>query len=337
MRRFTAAVVGLGRIGQEYDFAVRGEARVLTHASAFWHHPRFELLAGVDPSPRARRRFTQKFKRAAYDDVASLLRQHEHIDVVAMAVPTAQHREVFDELLASRPRAMVCEKPLAATVTDGRHMVRAARAQRVSILVNYMRRFEPGTIQARELLRSRQLGGVLKGTAWYSKGLLNAGSHFIDLLRFWLGEVGEVAVLARGRSWPPQQSGRGRQIGDPEPDVRISFGKTPVYFLAAYEEHFNLSAIELLGERGKLRYAERGETIEVRRAVRDKVFPGYTVLEAAGKLWPSDMPRYQWHVADHLYRHLTRGTPLNSDGASALKTLAVVEEIVQLLDTGKSV
>ena len=28
----------------------------------------------------------------------------------------------------------------------------------------------------------------IKGVCWYSKGLLNNGSHFINLLEFWLGD-----------------------------------------------------------------------------------------------------------------------------------------------------
>lgn len=334
MHRFTAAVIGLGRIGQEFDFDVRRDRRVLTHASAFWHHPKFELVAGVDRDAAARGRFAKKFHRPAYASLKAMYKDLPRLDVVAIAVPTLLHRLVFEEVLRCRPRAIVCEKPLAATVADGKRMVVAAQAQRCALLVNYMRRFEPATVRARELVRDQQLGEVFKGTAWYSKGLLNAGSHLIDLLQFWLGEVTTVNVLARGKHWSPGRRPR-MGDGDPEPDVQLIFKRALVYLLAAREECFTYMAIELLGTRGKLRYAERGEVVEIRRAVSDSVFRGYTILERKGKLLRSDMPRYQWHVADHLYRHLTRGTPLNSDGASALKTLAVVENIVKFRDTAK--
>lgn len=332
-RRFTAAVIGLGRIGQEYDYAVRGKSRVLTHAAAFWHHPRFDLVAAVDTALPARRRFNKKFKHPAYPSVSALFQKHPRLDVVALAVPTAKHRAVFDEVLQHRVRAVVCEKPLAASVRDGEHMVSEAKARRVPLLVNYMRRFEPGTLRVRQLLQEERLGTIFKGTAWYSKGFVNSASHLVDLLRFWLGDVSEITVLERGLDWP-RARGRVARTRDPEPDARIRFGATPVYFFAAREEHFTYVSIELLGTRGKLRYAERGEVIEVRRAVRDPVFAGYMVLESPGRQLKSDMLRYQWHVVDHLYRHLTRGQPLYSDGASALRTLKAVEEVVRVRDTG---
>ena len=171
-------------------------------------------------------------------------------------------------------------------------------------------------------IQEQAIGELYKGTVWYSKGLLNNGSHFVDLLRFLLGNVSEIKILNKGRKWGDQ---------DPEPDVCIRFGETAVYFLSAREECFSIGDIELIGTRGKIRYAEGGAVIEVRKTEPGPLFPGYTILSQEKQTIPTDLKRYQWHVLDHLHRHLLYGTPLYSDGKSATETLEVIETIFSML------
>src|SRR4026207_202026 len=64
-------IVGLGRIGMEYDLELDPSRYVYSHARAFSQHPAFRLVAGVDPAPERRRMF-----EAAYGGDAQ-----EHLDV----------------------------------------------------------------------------------------------------------------------------------------------------------------------------------------------------------------------------------------------------------------
>jgi len=96
-----------------------------------------------------------------------------------------------------------------------------------------------------------------------------------------------------------------------------------------------VGGIELLGTGGHIHYRDGGERIEVRKVKQDPNFPGYRILAEPERL-PGDMRRYQWHVVDHLYRHLTKETALNSDGQSAAETLAVTLEIAESGKMGKS-
>lgn len=304
LKRFSAAVIGLGRIGQGYDYDASGARQVLTHAQAFAAHPAFELVGAVDPLAAERERFARKFAAPAYPDLAGLLAERQP-EVYALAVPTALHARLLPQLLAARPRAVVCEKPLAATLPEGRAMVAAARTVGCSLLVNYIRRFEPGTRALGRALRAGELGEVHKAVAWYSKGLRHSGSHMVDLLCFLLGPAASVEAALPGRAW---------EGVDPEPDAVLRFGDCRVALLAAREECFSLHALELVGTRGMARYADGGEQIVCR-----------------GVAIASDMARYQLHVAEALAAHLQHGTPLASDGESALATLAIIEDIVARL------
>ena len=317
MRRFTAAVVGLGQIGQGYDYDKTDDAFVLTHSQGFIHHYGFELIAGVDPDMTQCKRFEEKFRRPAYEDLQALMAHHQP-EIFSIGVPTQKHYPVFCEIMLAKPRAVLCEKPIAASLSDARSMVEIAKSNRCSLLVNYMRRFEPGVLILKQILQNKDFGEPYKGNVWYSKGMLNNGSHFLDLLRFLLGEVTQIRVVQKGRRWDG---------ADPEPDVCLDYGGIQVYFLSAREECFSIGEMALVCTKGLISYGESGSLIEARRVDPDDVYSCYTTLGQKRESIPTDLNRYQWHVVDHLYHHLTRGAPLNSDGESALETLRVIIDI----------
>jgi predicted dehydrogenase len=166
------------------------------------------------------------------------------------------------------------------------------------------------------MIRNGTLGEVYKGTVWYSKGMLNNGSHFVDLLTHWLGEVRDVRILSDGRVCNGV---------DPEPDVRIMFGTTEVYFLSGREERFNVAEIELLGTEGKVSYGRSGRKILHWKRCPDPANPGFTPLTDTPDVVPNDADRFQLHVLDDVATVLDGERPETaSSGETALKTLETV-------------
>lgn len=321
MRQFGAVIIGLGRIGQGFDYDQQNDSVIATHAAAYARHPGFALLAAVDPVAVQRERFTAKFKRPAYADVAAMMKEHKP-EVFSIAVPVEQHCSTFQEVIQYNPRAIICEKPIAVSVSDGRLMESVAKQHACVLAVNYMRRFEPGSIALRTMIRQKELGSIFKGTVWYSKGIYNNASHFIDLLCFWLGDLSRVEILSRGRKW--------NDI-DPEPDFCLYFGTTPIYFLAGREECYSLGEINLFATAGVIRYVESGNRIMINRTRSSTEFPEYTILNRDSESIPTDLKRYQWHVLEGVYNHILNGSALNSNSESAIKTLEIVEKTVTLL------
>jgi predicted dehydrogenase len=224
--------------------------------------------------------------------------------------------------MAYSPRAVLCEKPIATNTTEAMGMVSLAESKSCALLVNYMRRFDPGVIQLNIILKNEVIGSLYKINVWYSKGLINNGSHYLDLLLFLLGEVAHVRIIDSGRLWASS---------DPEPDLLIQIGEIPVYFLALREECFSFGEIVFWGTKGMVRYTERGRVIEIRKARPDPFYSGYMMLQKKKTTVPSELGRALWHVLDALYRHLTLQSIINSDGKSATETLAVIEQCIRLL------
>lgn len=322
MAKLRAAVVGLGQIGMGYDYADSSKEKIFTHASAFQLHHDYELVAGVDPESKNCEKFTKKFSLPAYKTVAEL-KSAGKLDVIALATPTATHPEVFREILALNPKAILCEKPLAYSIDDARQMVKSASDKACLLAVNYMRRFDPGVHMLKKALEAGQLGEPFKGFVWYTKGIYNNASHYVDLLQFLFGNPTEAKLLREVRKWGGV---------DPEVDFMLRFANgLEMYFLVGREEAFSLAEMEILGTKGRLRYSEGGQRIELNGIGPDPDTPGYTVLTGAPHQIPSGLMRFQWHVADHLARALSgAGDKLPSSGDSALATLETVAKVRKL-------
>ena len=239
-------------------------------------------------------------------------------EVVSLCVPTASHLGVFKKIIPFAPRAVLCEKPMSGSTVEAQEMIQLAETYHCVLLVNYIRRSDPGVRTLKEIIHRGGVGELRKGVCWYSKGILHNGSHYIDLLRFLLGDVTAWRVL----ECPEYNNGF-----DLEPDVCLRFGQTPVYFLSAREECFSIGRMEIMGTTGHILYDDFGNTIRIRKVQTDTLFSGYRVLNRDYEQITSDMERYQWHVLDQLLRHLTTGESLLADGRSATETLSVIEGI----------
>lgn len=313
-------IIGLGQIGMGYDMHLPPETHVYTHARAFHLHPSFHLVGAVDPDKRKCSQFEETYHVPGFVSLNEAL-DILSVDVVVIASPTQFHGEIlFEVLKLCQPKAVMCEKPLSYDVEEGRRMVQMCETQSVALYVNYMRRSDPGAITVKQMIDSGEVGGTIKGVAWYSKGFLHNGSHFFNLLEYWLGEVQKIEVLDAGRSWNDM---------DPEPDVRVVFDKGIVVFFAAWEEAFSHYTIELLSPNGRLRYEREGALIEWQSVEADAVFEGYRTLACSPMRIETDMTRFQMNVVAQLANAIEgNGKSWLCTGSQALNTIEVMSEAV---------
>lgn len=317
-KSYTAAVIGLGRIGLGYDLS-SGTDDVLTHTKAFMLHDGFELVAGCDPLEVNRENFTAFCGMPAYQDMSAMLTKHRP-QVIAVCVPTASHLPVIRQILdEAPPELIICEKPIAPNSDAGQAIVDLCKRYGVKLAVNYMRRYDPVAAYIKELIWSGELGEVYKGVLFYSKGLLHNGSHYLDLLIDWLGPVLACQIVHPG----PAQT-----LAGPEPDVEFMFENgCRLLALAGREECFSVMELDLIGTKGRIRYADLGNTLELWEVGEDPMFPGYRILNKRQPAVQPDLSKYQLHVARIVHYCLTTGTVLPTTGESALQVLKICLDV----------
>ena len=254
----------------------------------------------------------------AYADVESAVKALQP-DVVAIASPTVKHHASVRAILAAgRPAAILCEKPLSYQRDEAREIVEATAKQGCKLFVNYMRRSDRGVAEIKRRFDEGLIGHPVKGVAWYSKGLFNNGSHFLNLLQYWLGDVTDFRILEPGRLWGAL---------DPEPDVAVFFQLGVVFFLAAREEDYSHYTVELVAGNGRLRYEQGGERIFWQGTAKDATCEGYTILNPVGEAIDTDFARVQWQVVDQLAQALHGRQAKICSGDEALQTLEILAEI----------
>lgn len=313
---YRALVVGLGQIGMGYDLGVDPKIRIATLARAFSEHSRFELVGGVDLDSARRKLFQDQYTRPSFSKIETAI-EETRPNVVAIAVPTEAHYSMLHQAVHfGTLKAILCEKPLSYDLTEATGMVDLAEKSGAVLFTNYMRRCDPAVIEVRRRITSKEISGPIKGVCWYSKGIFNNGSHFLNLFQYWLGDVRHFQIINSGRLWEGH---------DPEPDVKVEFESGEVYFLAAREEHFSHYTVELIAANGRLRY-EPG-SMEWQSSVPDRNSSGYVVLDSNAETIEADASRLQWHVVDQITRYLSGESSSICTGSQGLSTLQILMQI----------
>ena len=131
------------------------------------------------------------------------------INAVYIASANADH---YDQVIkaAEAKKNIYCEKPLAITSQQAKEMVECCKDNNVLFAVNYVHRAHPLVIKAKEILNSQMLGKIVSinvnfnidlppGSNFrYKKelsgggALRDIGTHMIDLLRYFGGEITEI-------------------------------------------------------------------------------------------------------------------------------------------------
>jgi predicted dehydrogenase len=180
-----------------------------------FHAPAFRALEAVgevevthvfDPSSARVARLLQQFGRAkplgGLDELEAL-----RPDLVVVASPVQFHAGQSISALQAGA-AVLCEKPMAASVHEAQQMLAAAVQAGRPLAVGLCRRFLPAAGAIRELLASGALGAIRSFEYWeggefkwpaktptfFQKSaggggaLMDVGVHVLDLLAWWFGD-----------------------------------------------------------------------------------------------------------------------------------------------------
>ncbi len=186
--------------------------------------PALRHLAGADVVALASARLESARRAAAefdvphaYDDWQAMLAAHR-FDLVCIATPTDLHEPQTLAAIAAGAHVL-CEKPTAMNAGEAARMLAAAESAGRVHMIDHELRFNPNRMRIAELIGEGALGEIRhvnianigrtwadpasrpKGDWWSlaerGGGRLGAnGSHQVDLLRWWLGEVAWVTGAA---------------------------------------------------------------------------------------------------------------------------------------------
>lgn len=313
---YSALLVGLGGIGFRYDSTLP-ESRIYTHSRAIQAHPDFRLIGAIDPDARARDAFTKLTGIPVYANWNEFPEQN--VDFISLAVPTALHAEAVTNALELRPSLILLEKPIAPTLEEAEKVRGQLKATSVNCAVNYIRRFDPVISSLHTKIQSGSLGTFQGGSCFYSDGLFNCASHYIDLLGSLLGKPDRFLVVDRKPALRP--------AGDIEADFLLFHGSAKMAFFSMEGKSYSVGEIELYFEHGRLRIADFGERVEVFAKGDDPEFAGCFRLLGPTERRETGMKQNLLHVIENMGRFLGGTDTLKSDIDTAMGAMLICERI----------
>lgn len=202
-----------------------------------------------------------KFNAAAsFNDFNKFLKSE--IDIVYISSKNSDHYcQVIEAAKAGKN--ILCEKPLAITAKEAEKMVDVCKKHEVKLTVNYVLRFHPLIKKAKELLESNLLGKLVSISTNFNidfmpndnfrfvraesgGGVLrDLGTHTIDLLRYFGGEISDINGVLDNIIYPGEVEDFASAI------VKFSKGGYGS-FNVSYNANNPNNKIEILGYKGSI-------------------------------------------------------------------------------------
>ncbi len=318
--KFSVAVIGCGNIGtSEGHYHKRVQPG--THAGAFSGNAATELVAFVDPDEARLKEAGKRFPGVAlFSDIDTMMREVRPA-IVAIATPTALHAEHVTLVAKYQPRLILCEKPLAYDVRAARHIVEYCATQNVPLFVNHQRRFDLLLRAWSDKVRAGLLGDLYQGDAYYYNGLFNNGSHLVDLLCAFLGDVIEVRGFLNTRTsnvGTPQ---------DPNVDGILRFKNGALVALHSLSKNYGFFGARIFGDKGMLDISHLGFQIQHAKKIPNRSYKGFFELADASTIVGE--PRSMIASTVSYLVSFLGGKIKNpiGTGRDALKVLAVLEAL----------
>lgn len=321
LQQLRVLIVGCGNIAGGFDAERPASALPLTHAGAYVRHGGFRLVGCVEPDAVRREAFMQRWlveKGFATVDAAAAAGPY---DVVSLCSPTALHAAHIAAILSLHPRLVFCEKPVTMTAADTAAAVQVCAAAGVKMAVNHNRRWAPDIVRLQRELAAGSAGpwgAVRSAIGIYNKGVLNNGSHLVDLMQMLLGPLMLLSAGAPSTDhWHD----------DPTvPALLQTRSGVPVTLNPAHAGDYAVFELQLFTERGMVAMEDGGAGWRVRRIVASPHFTGYAVLDA-GQRASGEYHASTLAAVTNLHDALTRGAALASTGETALSAQRLCEQI----------
>jgi predicted dehydrogenase len=318
---YKVLIIGCGNMAGGYDLLQPEDAMPLGHAKAFSKHGGFVLTACVEPDAAKRAAFQQRWQVPAGLGTMQEAAASGPFDVVSICSPTHAHAADIEAALALKPKLIFCEKPVTPKLQDSQRAVQACADQQVLLAVNYSRRWLPQVAQLKAELAEGHWGAVRSVSAIYNKGILNNGSHMLDLL---LGLLGPLHIVSVGQAvddfFP----------NDPTVDATLRTEQgVPIQLNVAHAQDYALFEMQIVTEKGVINMEDGGARWRFRHAKPSEQLAGYRFLNAGEWVAPLGSYALKGAVAN-IYDALQSGTPLASSGSNALQAQALCEQIQHL-------
>lgn len=181
-----ALVVGMGRMGSSFDM-ISEKKWVNTHLGAYKHNSLIKKIAICDKSEKALN------EAASFWSIKDLFTNVEEAlelfspDICSICCNAQQNLALIRNIIKCKSvKLLWVEKPFSDTVEHALEQLKLLSHAKIHFVTNYQRRFDGFYVYIKDRLDD-MVGNIQKCTAYFSGGIVNSGSHLVNLLLFYFG------------------------------------------------------------------------------------------------------------------------------------------------------
>ena len=253
------------------------------------------------------------------------------IDAVYISSANADHYKQVIKA-AEAGKNILCEKPLALNSAEAEEMNRISSKNNVKLAVNYVLRFHPLVRKAKEFIDNEMIGKFISAAAnfnieiepssnfRYSKtggggALMDLGTHMIDLLRYFGGEIVKVSGVMDSMIYKSEVDEFASAI------VKFQNGGYG-YFNVSFNCKKGFNRIEILGHKGAI-------SIDKMIAAKYSTSKLTILLEGEAKKSFRKRANRQLQLLKSVQRSFLRNEEPAVNGNDGLINLKIMEELIK--------
>jgi predicted dehydrogenase len=189
MKKIRYSLIGCGNIAGNYTNTqvING---IYTHVEAFAKIKNFEPIACFDLDIEKALKFKKKWGFKYSSNNLNFLDKLNN-ELIIVAASTNAHYEILEKILKipNRPKLVLCEKPLTVNYKECLSINKKFLKSKILLAVNFHRRCDETILLIKKNIENNLYGKFRVGYCIYNKGILNSGSHIIDLTNFLFGKA----------------------------------------------------------------------------------------------------------------------------------------------------
>lgn len=194
-----------------------GAIAEIVHLPVYKEMPQTDLKAVCDTDKDRAEEIADKFDAESWYTNYKDLLERDDIDAVSICTPNSFHRE-HSVAAANAGKHILLEKPMAPTLEDCDKIIEASQRAGVKLMIGVNSRFLSSARRVKKLLENDTIGKIsqvryhgghsgpystwVAVSDWFKKKsevgggvLIDIGAHYLDLMRWFVGDISEVSAI----------------------------------------------------------------------------------------------------------------------------------------------
>ena len=317
MEKFNYSIIGCGKIAGGYE-DLKVVSGIYTHANAFSKTRKFTNLICIDNNYKKAVNFKNKWKfKHASNNIEFL--NNFYNELIIVSSDTSAHYKILINItkLKTKPKIVLCEKPVTINYKQCKFIVDLYKKKKIHLVVNFHRRWDKTTQKISKKIHSNSFGNLQGGYCIYNKGLLNTGSHAIDLLNLFFKKFKIINVGQKIYDYNKK---------DPTIPFVANVDGANIDFICMKENLVNMMEIKLIFSKKILETNDGGVSWHI-KANKNKNILNYDKSFYKYNFFKKTYKFTFFNMAKNIYFNLKKGKKLPCDGKNALEVHKQIKKI----------